>query len=489
MADWVVSAFPPTNGKMILPKTLPEIKKGGKDPYKSYKIGLTKQKGIISRKAVEAAEEFAKKNGCTKSNPFIKWDPSLTLEDIFKFKDTDMKHYAVITDDLETSKYERRTGEPKLANHWGQRKLFLSELLLFIELLKKKIKVPDDWKRVVFAYAGSAAGRHLVMLAEMFPIAKFILYDPNRFSDYLLDYATKDSSKLEYDPANGILITDRFEFHTSGYNMENGKKILKSECGFMTDDVAKELRDRSEKEKWILVFASDIRTLNQDEDEDETDEKIQQNMTDQATWVKIMNPAMSLLKFRLSWKPGKTRYLKGDIYFQYYCGNTSTEGRLLTDSDEKLAEIEYDNTHYESVHFHHNKFVRMKLAFQNILYDIPIHDKNYLMNDYDSVGEIRAFEEYLNLTGKKLTTDEKIRAIIEYSKDLDFACSEFRTLEDGGEIADIIVKVWELFCKLNILDHRLNKKKYKNAAYAAHYITKNTEKIGTGLMRLLCDTC
>jgi len=491
MSDsWVVKPFPLNNGKIILPKTLPKIKGGkDKDPYKTYKIGLAKQRGKLSIKAIREVEEFAKKNGCTKSKPFIPMNTSLTEDDLFPFKETDMKHYSIITDDLGTEKYRRRTGEPKRTNHWGQRKLFLSELILFNEVLKKKIKTPEDWKRVVFAYAGSAAGRHLVMLAEMFPIAKFILYDPNRFSDYLYDYAEKDTTKLEYDPENGVLITDRFEFHTSGYTMEDDKKIPRSECGFMTGEVAKELRDRSEKEKWILVFASDIRTLNQDEDEDETDEKIQQNMTDQATWVKIMNPAMSLLKFRLSWRPGKTRYLKGDIYFQYYCGNSSTEGRLLTDEDEKLVEIDYDNTHYESVQFYHNKNVRMNLEFRNILFYIEPHLKNYLRNDYDSVGEINAFEEYFNLTNKKLINDEKIRNIINYSKDLDFACSEFRTLEDGGEISDVMIKVWELFCDLNILDRRLNKKKYKNATYNAYYISRNIDKLGTGMMRLLCDTC
>lgn len=480
-----------TTGNPSKPEsTKPESKtqtKGGNKFDADYKIGLKKKTGAIPESDRRKLLDFAKKMGCTSDEPLIKYE-KVPLEKLYPLTSSDMKFYDSITPDLGRTTYERRTTGRKISNHWGQRKLFLSELILFNEVAKRK----PDWSKVVFVYAGSAAGQHLVLLAEMFPIAKFILYDPNKFSEYLYDFAVSEIANLppedqiyESIPEQGFIRIGRFEFHTSGRgctpNPRSGSNPRNiPETGFMTNEAAAEIRKRADAGGWLVVFASDIRTLNQDESEDETDEKIQQNMQDQATWVKTISPYMSLLKFRLSWKPGKTKYLKGKIYFQYYPGNTSTEGRLLTDNRDNNAEIEYDNIDYESVMFHHNSKVRMIVGFRNSLENIDIGEKNHLMSDYDSVGEITAFEEYLNLKDDRIrdpklvdrdgTVKSRQETIIEYSKRLDFACSEFRTLKQGGEISAFAMKMWDYLCEIGILDPKLDKPRYKNAGYFYYYL-------------------
>ena len=39
----------------------------------------------------------------------------------------------------------------------------------------------------------------------------------------------------------------------------------------------------------------------------------------QMRWHDIMKPAASMLKFRLLWEPGVTRYLDGAVHLQPYC--------------------------------------------------------------------------------------------------------------------------------------------------------------------------
>lgn len=69
--------------------------------------------------------------------------------------------------------YARRIGEAKTVDHWGQRKLLLSE----IEFLTHYAREGD-----VVLYAGAAPGNHVRFLAEnMFPRLRFILVDPARF--------------------------------------------------------------------------------------------------------------------------------------------------------------------------------------------------------------------------------------------------------------------------------------------------------------------
>ena len=68
--------------------------------------------------------------------------------------------------------YERDWERKKGIRHWGQRKLFITELFF----LTKYQNLGD-----VVIYAGAAPGNHIPFLTELFPQLKFILVDPNKF--------------------------------------------------------------------------------------------------------------------------------------------------------------------------------------------------------------------------------------------------------------------------------------------------------------------
>lgn len=62
----------------------------------------------------------------------------------------------------------------KTVNHWGQRKLLLSE----IEFLTEHAN-----EHTIVIYAGAAPGTHIQYLSrELFPKIKFVLVDPSPFS-------------------------------------------------------------------------------------------------------------------------------------------------------------------------------------------------------------------------------------------------------------------------------------------------------------------
>lgn len=88
----------------------------------------------------------------------------------------------------------------------------------------------------------------------------------------------------------------------------------------------------------LFPHHSDIRSAeSQTMSEEETEEHILDDMSSQMRWIDIMKPQMSMLKFRLSWKPGKTRYLAGDIYLPVWGPITTTESRLVC-SGKRIAE-------------------------------------------------------------------------------------------------------------------------------------------------------
>ena len=235
----------------------------------------------------------------------------------------------------------------KRALHWGQLKLFLSELEFLTKILLEK---PN--KKIVFVYAGAAPGHHIKFLHDMFKEIDFELYDPNKF-------------------------------------VINDEPGLKTHVQFFMDEDAQYWHDKAEKENLYLVFCSDIRT------EPATSENVIRNMNMQLGWWKIMNPELSMFKFRLPWEDGKTTYPEGEIYIQAFPGPTSTETRLMVRKNAKI--IQYDNKKYESACFHHN-IINRELSYDNILGDLYL-EKDGLDNCYDCVSFIKIVEDYNKLRG------------------------------------------------------------------------------------------
>jgi hypothetical protein len=299
----------------------------------------------------------------------------------------------------EVAPYTRRTGTFKRQLHWGQLKLFLSEVEFLNQVLleikskkggthKKSVNkyllgstlthnllgstlthnllgstlthnlsssILDnlDGRQIIMVYAGAAPGLHIGYLQSLFPQIKFELYDPNKFAKI-----------------NNEMISVHRQF-------------------FMDID-AEYWRDYAQKTNAYLVFVSDIRS------EPASQENIIRNMSMQLKWWQIMQPELSMFKFRLPWEEGKTEYPFGHIYVQAFPGATSTETRLIVKKNAKL--VEYDNKQYENACFYHNTVTR-EMYHKTKLGDLNL-ERDGLDNCYDCTSFIHIMSEYLKLTKK-----------------------------------------------------------------------------------------
>jgi hypothetical protein len=73
-----------------------------------------------------------------------------------------------ILDQSKRAAYQRRSFEFKRALHWGQLKLFLTE----VEFLTKVLELKPT-KKIVMVYAGAAPGHNTKYLQSMFPDIQF----------------------------------------------------------------------------------------------------------------------------------------------------------------------------------------------------------------------------------------------------------------------------------------------------------------------------
>ena len=156
----------------------------------------------------------------------------------------------LLTPDKGRTPYSRRTGEAKTVEHWGQRKLLLSE----IEFL-----MMHATKDTTVVYAGAAPGSHTNFLSGgLFPHVNFVLVDPANFDAWQ---------------------TDRIEIRQE----------------YFTEKVAKELA-ATRAEGMRLVFISDIRSTDHKMSHEEQEERILLDMRMQQEWVRQMQPDAAMLK-------------------------------------------------------------------------------------------------------------------------------------------------------------------------------------------------
>lgn len=269
-----------------------------------------------------------------------------------------------IAHETPTSKYQRRTGEAKTVEHWGQRKLMLSE----IEFLTNFIEVGQCYKVL---YVGAAPGRHLKSLIHLFPaVSQWILYDPLPFEIFPL---------LE------------------GVSIENRQ---------FTDEEAK--RHINEDN---LLFISDLRSVGEDLSSEAVEEGVVKDMESQKKWHLIMKPEASLLKFRLPYTPGRTLYLDGKLYFQLWAGRTSSETRLVA-TGNKL--VEYDHMKYSDKLYHFNTVTRTSYYEHDL-------DTTKIGYDhcYDCSFEIYILTNYLKKFGKYQSHSDICKLSLQISQ----ACS------------------------------------------------------------------
>ena len=327
----------------------------------------------------------------TLTQPIINLQYEMSALNLLNSRDFTIKDL-VIGPHTQRAPYRRRTGEDKIALHWGQLKLHLSEVEFFT-LYWDPAKIP----RPTCVYAGAAPGTHITLLSKMFPTFTFHLYDPAKFS---------------------IEANDRIHLHNE----------------YFTEDVARQYAGRND-----ILFLSDIRTadhemllteelakrgITQFDEDDEAigpadvineaykvskvrnEDQIWGDMKMQQSWVQIMNPEHALLKFRLPYaldgKDMRVQYLRGLVYWQVWPPQTSSETRLkpVRNAQGVYDVSDWSILEYEQWCFHHNFVVREQWRFKNIFNgkDEPI-DAPELMNDYDSTAQAMILRLYLEKTG------------------------------------------------------------------------------------------
>ena len=193
----------------------------------------------------------------------------------------------VLRADAPTARYRRRAGEVKTVVHWGQRKLLLAE----IEFITAHLPPSLGGAGGIVLYAGAAPGTHVRMLARLFEQLRFVLVDPAPFS-------TKACSNIT---------------------------ILRR-C--FDDALAAEYAGRRD-----VLFICDVRSVDVEScSAEEMERRCALDMAAQQRWHNIIRPRRSLLKFRLPYAAGATRYLSGELWLQPWGPPTTTEVRLVPDA-------------------------------------------------------------------------------------------------------------------------------------------------------------
>ena len=263
----------------------------------------------------------------------------------------------LLTDNDPRSKYRRRRDEDKTAVPWGQRKLFLSEILFLLMYANLALEA-------TIIYVGAAPGHHILFLAELFPKFSWYLYDPAKFR-------ISETPKI---------------------------KIFQQ---LFTDETAKYWSDKVKISKNKVFLISDIRSGDPKLGSKRFEKAVAQDMKLQMNWHLIVDPEQSLLKFRLPY-PTETlktsKYLSGTVYKQCWAPQTSSETRLVPIRDSKGNWItkDWDLILYEEQLFHFNTKIREETKFDqwNDLEDLEIKDSQ-LSSDFDSASEILIWKNFL----------------------------------------------------------------------------------------------
>lgn len=332
--------------------------------------------------------------------------------------------------------YEKNNNN--LGLHIGQRKLLLSEVQ-FLTNNRQKYCI----------YVGAAPSHKTHFLAELFPDIKFILIDPNIFEIKIVEnnelfrkHKHKDIIMLYYGfPTKSLtygsnkILDDMDDTEISEmiqYIEKSDHKIYIIE-DYMTDKLAIIL-----KKLGVCNFMSDIRTNVTNKQPIDFDVIWNRSMVH--NWISMIQPEMSMIKFRIPYYNSKEnfnqydfakehfetskkfgidfienynnkifRISKATLYLQAWAGQTSTEMRGWIDKKDINNIIEYDLKKIESILFYYNKITRCA-------YHINKHanKKLCLCNCNDCAIESTIWNDYINLVYLKYPKIDKNKTTIEY---------------------------------------------------------------------------
>lgn len=247
--------------------------------------------------------------------------------------------------------YRERPCEVRPQVHIGQLKLFLSELQFLTEFSSL-----TESTRVV--YAGAADGRHIAYLAQLMPNLNFHLFDPRPFSPELTGLS------------NVVCMTG-----TAGWFDKEKAKGYHALRGWSQEP---------------LLFISDIRTGDHVDPTCDFNAACGRDMQMQMEWIRIMKPDVSMSKFRLSYKPGKTMWLtpatSRHLKYGIFAAKSATEMRLICRDPYALAE--YDNTQMEEISYYFNNVTRVGQYGASIA-GVPIEKPNAIK---ESLGMDNCFD-------------------------------------------------------------------------------------------------
>jgi hypothetical protein len=208
--------------------------------------------------------------------------------------------------------------------HYGQLKLLLSEMEVFLLLKAKKIRY--------VIYAGAAPGTHINVLAKFLPHIEWYLYDPRNVFDKNLANFSNVHIYVQY-----FTINDAKKLRNC---LIKNKKLRKNEL-MLISDIRNNIIEKAKKSANLGA----------------QQEIVFQDMNLQSGFYDTLKPDISLFKFRLNWSSGITTYYKGIIYYPIYGKFSTTEFRLYVDG-ANAKNIKYDNKQYEDQCFYFNYCVR-----------------------------------------------------------------------------------------------------------------------------------
>ena len=310
--------------------------------------------------------------------------------------------------------YRSRKGEVKVATHWGQRKLLMSEL----QLLLPPFTPPDQRCHVV--YVGSAPGTHLALLDDLFDRRHtWHLVDPGRFvpsvrdrSNFLVDnsffdnaaaYAIALQRLAAVAPALASVFSHAIESTEAETDVARPWRSLETgdlDAARTSTDiptlyepelplpVGLNLLRIAASERKPLLFVSDVRTGTAAMPNFAS--HVVENMMAQATWTRILHPTRAMLKFRLPYSTDAAQlpeYLDGDVLLPIWGPMTTTECRLVV--SRPFSRRQFDPVDHERRMFFFNATLRERVHFNH---DLSPHQD--LDNRFDSAAEIAVWNTY-----------------------------------------------------------------------------------------------
>jgi cap3/cap4 methyltransferase len=338
--------------------------------------------------------------------------------------------------------YRSRGQCVKSAVHWGQRKLFMSELQLLVLFAEPRTPY---W----IVYVGAAPGSHLLFLDSLFPHCghTWELVDPGAYDQRLISKRPKNftlrneyfNNGCAYEllqrrmqrggcPALAALHSHLVTVHnetskermaTAGDNPEHART---ADIPVMYEPPV-ELPPATRLLLYVaaartkMLFLSDIRSGREDHGNFEA--HVEENSRAQEAWVDIINPSYAMLKFRLPYSftsrysfelkrqvvtpsagPPATVHCGGQILFPLWTRPTSTETRLVV--PEFAPKRLYDHKLYEDQMFFFNSVMRERVHFnlhpsfgtRSAATAFPTGD--YLDQRFDGAAELSLLQQYIS---------------------------------------------------------------------------------------------